>query len=63
VGLVTTTLLWVASVGGVLILAINLYADVPSGILWVSAPAAMMVLAFRWRRGRPRPSDPDVARP
>jgi VanZ family protein len=63
VDLVTTTLLWVAFVGGALVLAINLYADVPSGILWVSAPAAMMALGLRWLRGRARPSDPGAATP
>ena len=56
-------LLWVAFAGGALVLAINLYADVPSGVLWVSAPAAMMALALRWRRGRTRPPGSGAATP
>lgn len=63
VDVATTSLLWVAFVGGALVLAINLYADVPSGVLWVSAPAAMMALALRWRRGRARPHGPGAATP
>jgi VanZ family protein len=63
VDLATTTLLWGAFVGGALVLAINFYADVPSGILWLSVPAAMMALAIRWRLGRPRPPTPGAATP
>jgi VanZ family protein len=63
VDVATTSLLWVAFAGGALVLAVNLYADVPSGVLWVSAPAAMMALALRWRRGRTRPPGPGAATP
>ncbi len=47
----TTALLWAAAVGGALVIAVNLSADVPSGILWLTVPAAGLLLFVRRRRG------------
>jgi VanZ family protein len=50
----TTGLLWVAGAGGALALALNLYAGVSSGVLWVTVPAAViaLILRRRWRQAR-----------
>jgi len=48
---ITRSLLWVAAVGGALLLAINLVAGVESGVLWLTVPAAVLALTlFRRRR-------------
>ncbi|MGH7323267.1 MAG: VanZ family protein [Candidatus Rokuibacteriota bacterium] len=49
----TTALLWAAAVGGTLVIAVNLSADVPSGVLWLTVPAAILLLLVRWRRRPP----------
>ena len=46
-------LLWIAAVGGAVLLAINLLVGVESGLLWVTVPAAVLVLAITRRRARP----------
>ncbi|MBI2014026.1 MAG: VanZ family protein [Candidatus Rokubacteria bacterium] len=43
-------LLWIACVGGGAALAVNVWAGVPSGALWATAPAAALLLVIRWRR-------------
>jgi len=59
----TTSLLWAALTGGVLALVVNLYTGAPAGVLWVSAPAAMVALVLRWRRRRAGASGPGSATP
>lgn len=49
-GTVTGVLLVVALVGGAGAIALNLAAGVPSGILWVTVPAAAAVLVLRRAR-------------
>jgi VanZ family protein len=44
----TMLLLWLAAVGGAGVLAINHLTGVPSGLLWVTVPAAAAALAGRW---------------
>ena len=46
-----STLLWIAAAGGTLLLAIDVAAAAPSGWLWLSVPAAWLLLWY-WRRGR-----------
>ncbi|MBI4254651.1 MAG: VanZ family protein [Candidatus Rokubacteria bacterium] len=46
----TGALLWIACVGGGAALAVNVWAGVPSGALWATAPAAALLLVIRWRR-------------
>jgi VanZ family protein len=46
----TTALLWVAAVGGLGGLALGLAAGSGGGVLWLSVPAAAVLLAYRrWR--------------
>ena len=50
-----TGLLWVAGGGGAVALGLNLHAGVPSGVLWVSVPAAVVTLVLRrWARAPER---------
>lgn len=58
VSALTALLLWLAAIGGALVLAIHLATGVPSGHLWVTVPLAAFALAARrwWAR---RPVDPD----
>jgi VanZ family protein len=45
----TTTLLWIALIGGLTFLLLNTLAGVPSGALWLTAPlAALLLLARRF---------------
>ncbi len=46
------TLLWIAAAGGAAILVVNLLTGVPSGALWITAPAAALALLARrsWRK-------------
>jgi VanZ family protein len=48
---ITTGLLWASAVGGGLALVVNYAAGVPSGPLWITTPAAVLVLAVRLRLG------------
>lgn len=50
---VTTALLWGVAVGGTLVIVANLRADVPSGVLWFTVPAAVLLLVVRRRHRRP----------
>lgn len=50
--LATTLLLWVALAGGGVFLVLNALAGVPSGVLWLTVPAAALVLLLRFIRAR-----------
>ena len=43
----TTLLLWTALIGGIAFLVLNTLTDVPSGILWLTAPLAAILLIAR----------------
>jgi hypothetical protein len=43
----TSTLLWIALLGGVAFLALNTLTGVPSGALWLTAPLAALLLVAR----------------
>ncbi|OGL01409.1 MAG: hypothetical protein A3D33_15560 [Candidatus Rokubacteria bacterium RIFCSPHIGHO2_02_FULL_73_26] len=52
-----TLCLWVAALGGGAVLAVNAWAGVASGVLWLTAPAAALaLLARRLVRARARSS-------
>ena len=51
----TAVLLWLAATGGALVLAIGLWADVPSRALWFTTPAALVLLLARRRFLRRKP--------
>ena len=51
----TAVLLWLAATGGALVLAIDLWADVPSRALWLTTPAALVLLLARRRLRRRKP--------
>ncbi len=51
----TPILLWLAAVGGAVVIAINAWAGVPSGLLWITTPAAGLMLLARARRRRRKP--------
>ena len=40
----TSALLWLAALGGAILIAINVLAGVPPGVLWITAPLAFAVL-------------------
>ena len=50
----TTPLLWIALVGGAAFLLVNAILGVPSGPLWLTAPAAGMALIIRTKLARQR---------
>ena len=50
VGATTGTLLWIAVIGGVLALALDLAVGAHGGVLWLTVPAAGALLVYRWRR-------------
>src|SRR5437867_4091744 len=51
----TPILLWLAAVGGAIVIAINAWAGVPSGLLWITTPAAGLMLLARARLRRRKP--------
>jgi VanZ family protein len=53
---VTTALLWIAALGGALLIVVNLLAGVPPGLLWITTPAAFIMLLVLRRRTRPATS-------
>lgn len=65
-GTLTGLVLWAAAGGGSALLAVAVVAEVPGGWLWLTTPAAWLVLWRRWRRGaaprRPTPREGDPAR-
>ena len=50
VGATTGALLWIAVIGGLLALALDLAVGAHGGVLWLTVPAAGALLAYRWRR-------------
>src|SRR5207249_4254209 len=48
----TAILLWLAAVGGAAVIAMNAWTGVPSGTLWVTTPAAGLLLLARSRLRR-----------
>jgi VanZ family protein len=56
---ITTLLLWTALLGGIAFLILNALTDIPSGLLWLTAPLAAILLVARsiYARHRAR-SDP-----
>src|SRR5438445_11572896 len=48
----TAILLWPAGVGGAAVIAVNAWTGVPSGTLWVTTPAAGLLLLARSRPRR-----------
>lgn len=54
VDVVTGALLWVAILGGIGALAIELAAGAGGGVLWLTVPAAGVLLVYRWRRSASR---------
>ncbi len=44
------TLLWIAAVGGALLVGLNLLTGVGSGVLWATVPAAVLVIVLVRRR-------------
>ena len=59
----TAVLLWLAATGGALVLAIGLWADVPSRALWFTTPAALVLLLARHRFLRRKPDAVPLRRP
>ena len=43
----TGLLLWIALIGGITVLILNTLTDIPSGILWLTAPLAAILLLAR----------------
>jgi VanZ family protein len=52
VRVVTGATLWIAAAGGTVVLIVNSLVGVPSGLLWLTAPAAALVLVLRRRTRR-----------
>ena len=50
VGVTTGALLWVAVIGGLVALTLDLAVGAHGGVLWLTVPAAGALLAYRWRR-------------
>jgi hypothetical protein len=50
VGATTGALLWIAVIGGLLALMLDLAVGAHGGVLWLTVPAAGALLAYRWRR-------------
>jgi VanZ family protein len=57
----TATLLWVGLLGGAVLLAVNALAGVESGALWLTVPAAALLLLLRRRFHARRAPSPRVA--
>ena len=51
----TTLLLWVALLGGIAFLILNILIGVPSGLLWLSPPIAAILLIARTIQARRHP--------
>jgi hypothetical protein len=50
VGATTGVLLWVAVIGGLLALTLDLAVGAHGGVLWLTIPVAGALLVYRWRR-------------
>lgn len=61
----TTLLLWTALTGGIVFLVLNTLTHVPSGLLWLTAPlAAILLIARSWyARHHARPRSEDTRHP
>jgi VanZ family protein len=46
----TGVLLWIAVAGGIGALALDLAVGAGGGVLWLTVPAAALLLVYRWRR-------------
>jgi len=46
----TGALLWIAVIGGLVALTLDLAVGAHGGVLWLTVPAAGALLAYRWRR-------------
>jgi VanZ family protein len=49
-GATTGALLWVAVIGGLVALTLDLAVGAHPGVLWLTVPAAGALLVYRWRR-------------
>ena len=52
VRVITDVALWIAAAGGATLVVVNLLVGVPSGLLWLTAPAAALALVLRRRARR-----------
>jgi VanZ family protein len=50
VGATTGALLWIAVIGGLLALTLDLAVGAHGGVLWLTVPVAGALLVYRWRR-------------
>ena len=50
VGATTGVLLWIAVIGGLLALTLDLAVGAHGGVLWLTIPIAGALLIYRWRR-------------
>jgi VanZ family protein len=50
VGATTGVLLWIAVIGGLLALTLDLAVGAHGGVLWVTIPIAGALIVYRWRR-------------
>jgi VanZ family protein len=50
VGATTGVLLWIAVIGGLLALTLDLAVGAHGGVLWLTIPIAGALLVYRWRR-------------
>ena len=50
VGATTGVLLWIAVIGGLLALVLDLAVGAHGGVLWLTVPVAGALLVYRWRR-------------
>jgi VanZ family protein len=50
----TAVLLWIAALGGLGALVLDLAAGIGGGLLWLSVPVAAALLLYRWRRSAAR---------
>ena len=50
VGATTGVLLWIAVIGGLLALTLDVAVGAHGGVLWITIPIAGALLVYRWRR-------------
>jgi VanZ family protein len=54
IDLTTGVLLWIGVAGGIGALALDLAAGAGGGVLWLTVPAAVLLLVYRWRKSPSR---------
>jgi hypothetical protein len=54
IDIATSTLLWLAVLGGIAALALDAAVGAGDGVLWLTVPAAAALLVYRWRRSASR---------